>query len=280
MAKERKPGVARRFADGAMGLGVMILLGGLVSAFVVVFVVLVNPVGGDSQPAVVVEGSAASVSSNAYRALALQTPSAATPNPADISVTPAEKKKKETHRPAPAAMDDKGYIRRWLVLGPIPCDKENEGKREVGRDQIKGESRVTPKAGEKQKTRKGDLVWKEHHAPEYFVDFRKAAQGRGEDVVGFAVCYLKSARDVKDLRLEMKSNDQARVYLNGKRLLNHTDTRTLESGTDVAKNVRLKKGDNVLVLKVVNEKNNWHGAVRLTDEKGRPYRDVEISLKP
>jgi hypothetical protein len=79
----------------------------------------------------------------------------------------------------------------------------------------------------------------------------------------------------------MNSNDQGKAYLNGKELVKFTDTRTLEKDADdAATNVTLKKGVNVLVLKVANEENNWQGSVRLLDAAGKPVTDVKVQTAP
>ena len=79
----------------------------------------------------------------------------------------------------------------------------------------------------------------------------------------------------------MNSNDQGKAYLNGKELVKFTDTRTLEKDAeDTAADVTLKKGVNVLVLKVVNEENNWQGSVRFLNQAGQPVTDLKIETKP
>ena len=79
----------------------------------------------------------------------------------------------------------------------------------------------------------------------------------------------------------MNSNDQGKVYLNGTQLVKFTDTRTLEKeAEDSAKNVTLKKGVNLLVLKVINEENNWQGSVRFMNAAGKPVTDLKIETKP
>ena len=43
--------------------------------------------------------------------------------------------------------------------------------------------------------------------------------------------------------------------------------------------VTLAKGQNVLVFKVINEKNNWQGCARFTKD-GAPVKNIKISLTP
>jgi hypothetical protein len=79
----------------------------------------------------------------------------------------------------------------------------------------------------------------------------------------------------------MNSNDEGKAYLNGKELVKFTETRSLEKDAeDSAENVTLKKGVNVLVLKVINEENNWQGSVRFLDKAGKPVTDIKIETKP
>ena len=41
-----------------------------------------------------------------------------------------------------------------------------------------------------------------------------------------------------------------------------------------------KKGVNVLVFKVVNEKADWSGCLRFTDKDGKPITNFKVNLKP
>jgi uncharacterized Zn ribbon protein len=66
--------------------------------------------------------------------------------------------------------------------------------------------------------------------------------------------------------------------VNGKEALKFTETRTLEKDTDTAE-VTLNKGQNVLVLKVINEKNNWQGCARFLKD-GSGVKNIKISLTP
>ena len=90
-----------------------------------------------------------------------------------------------------------------------------------------------------------------------------------------------SAAEKTGLTLRMNSNDQGKAFLNGKELVKFTDTRTLEKdGENSATGVTLKKGVNVVVLKVVNEENNWQGSLRFVDAAGKPVTDLKIETKP
>jgi uncharacterized Zn ribbon protein len=80
------------------------------------------------------------------------------------------------------------------------------------------------------------------------------------------------------VKLSIGSNDQSKVWLNGKPIIKFADTRTLEKDTDSG-DVTLAKGQNVLVFKVINEKNNWQGCARFMKD-GAGVKNVKISLTP
>ena len=61
-------------------------------------------------------------------------------------------------------------------------------------------------------------------------------------------------------------------------MLSFVETRTLAKDTDHA-DVTLAKGQNVLVFKVVNEKNSWQGCIRFMKD-GAPVKNLHIALAP
>jgi hypothetical protein len=125
----------------------------------------------------------------------------------------------------------------------------------------------------------GTIVsWRAHQTPAYFIDFREAfGAERGEDAAGYAVAYVLADSELR-ARLSVGSNDQCKVWLNGKPVLRFAEPRTLEKDTDSA-DVTLIKGRNVLVFKVINEKNSWQGAVRFL-QNGAPVTALKISVDP
>jgi hypothetical protein len=79
----------------------------------------------------------------------------------------------------------------------------------------------------------------------------------------------------------MGSNDQGKVWLNGKLLLKTTEPRGLNQDDDVARNVTLSKGVNVVVFKIFNEGGeDWQGCLRFTDASGKAVTNVLIRLEP
>lgn len=173
--------------------------------------------------------------------------------------------------------DTDGFIRNWLVLAPIPLP-EDSGASEIDKDLIKGEAAVMPKAGDKVAVGGAELVWQAQQASEYFLDFVTAyGTVRGEDAAAYAVAYVMADEEMK-VTLSVGSNDQCKAWLNGKQVVRFAETRTLEKDTEKAE-VTLTKGQNVLVFKVINEKNSWQGAARFLKD-GVAVRNVKIALAP
>ena len=179
--------------------------------------------------------------------------------------------------PQTSSPDAEGFIRNWVVLAPIPV-QEDSGATEIEKDFLGGEATIHPKPGDKVNVGGKILTWTTHQSGDYFVDFLKAfGAERGEDVAAYAVAYINTD-DQMNVRLSVGSNDQCKVWLNGKQAIKFTETRTLDKDTDSA-DVVLNKGQNVLVFKVINEKNNWQGAARFL-QNGAPVKNVRIATTP
>lgn len=179
-------------------------------------------------------------------------------------------------------IDAEGFIRRWLVLGPIPNKNENAGAAEVNAEQVKGEAKLLPAAGQNFEVRGQKLSWREHVSPEYFVDFNRGIGKPGakaENVTGYLVAYVHAPKELKGVRAKWGTNDQGRLYLNGGEILKYEGSRALEKDAG-EKAVTLVKGRNAVVLKVVNEGNNWQACLRFVDAKGKPIPGLKVALKP
>jgi hypothetical protein len=173
--------------------------------------------------------------------------------------------------------DAEGFIRNWLVLAPIAINGES-GASEIDTDFLKGEATIKPKADDKVMVGGKELTWKAHQTSDYFIDFLQAfGKERGEYVAAYAVAYVIADDEMK-VTLAVSSNDQGKAWVNGKQVFKFAETRTLEKDTDRAE-VTLTKGQNVLVLKVINEVNNWQGCARFTKD-GVAVKNIKVALAP
>lgn len=284
-----------------MAAGALVLVGGLVTAFLVVGIWgLHRSLSRNVDENLVVrEGSApkapAKTDTSALDELKKPLPR---PDPKSVAVTPAEAPRPAA-APAPVAkpepkrvpegppskdpsrMDAEGFIRYWLVLGAIPADKEMSGAVEVAREQLPNEAGLKPKVDERVKVKGKEYAWQRYKSPDFQIDFRKACEGqKGDDVTAYAVAYLSCDEEMPGLKLLLGSNDHSRVYVNGKKVFQQDKSRTMERDQNVVEGVTLKKGQNIVIFKVVNEKNLWLGCLRFMDRNGTPIRHLQLSSAP
>lgn len=175
--------------------------------------------------------------------------------------------------------DDEGFIRNWLVLAPLPFGDAQDGSSALNKEQVADEAKLQPKEGDKVKVGDKELAWKAYKGEDHFVDFNAFLGQETEDSVGYAVCYLTTDQELTELVMKTGSDDQAKLYLNGKEIFKNDEARPAEKDQDSTQNVTLKKGVNVIVFKVVNEKVDWKGCVRFTDKDSKPITSFKVSLK-
>src|SRR5437867_1888188 len=174
-----------------------------------------------------------------------------------------------------------GFIRDWLLLAPIQMKSDSDGAEEIGKSQVPDEGLLKPKAADKVTVAGKELTWKKVKATDYFLDLNALVNQQTEKTVGYAVCYIRAEEERNNLQLKMGSNDQGKVYLNGKVLLKTTEPRTLERDNDAARKVTLNKGVNVVVFKIFNEGgSDWQGCLRFTEANGKAVTNLIIQLEP
>lgn len=175
--------------------------------------------------------------------------------------------------------DSAGYIRDWVMLAPIALPEEGACADLILQDQVKNEAALKPKAGDKIKINGKELTWKNITASTNYFDFNAILKSENDRAAGFMVTYIECDKEMPEVTMALASNDQGRLYLNGKEIYTFTEARTLELDADKGK-VTLNKGVNVVVFKIINEQNNWQGALRFLDKAGAPVKDLKIKLSP
>ena len=317
--KEEKPSLGKRISEWAMTGGVLILVGGLVCAFVGTGIFLLHGAlarnddenmvvrEGASHPSTDVKSSALedlkrplppppkapAVDSKSVAVKPQELPSVAPskpvvapppapppPPPLPVTVIAAKVPEGPPSRD-PSRMDNEGFIRYWLILAPLPSEKEKAGGAEVMIDRLGGEANLRPKAESRLSFKGKDYSWKRYKTPEYFIDFKKFVEGQPSDnVFALAVAYVYCEEAMRDLKVLVGSNDQCRVYVNGVSVLQVEKSRTLERDQSIANGVALRKGENVVILKVANENGGWQGCLRFMDRNGTPIRHLQVSSTP
>jgi hypothetical protein len=167
-----------------------------------------------------------------------------------------------------SGLDGEGFIQKWLVLAPIPLKNGESGADGLDREAIKDEAKLKPKAGDKVKAGDKELAWKEYTAKEHLLDFNGYLGKETEDSIAYAVTFITAPETMK-VKMKTGSDDQCKVWLNGKEAFKYAEARPAEKDQDTTE-VELKKGVNILVVKVVNEKIDWSFCVHFTDKDDKP----------
>lgn len=194
----------------------------------------------------------------------------------------------ERERQRLAHVGDESAIKTWLILAPIALtNKSRVGtmrvswSEELDVEQIKDEAQLQPKAGEATLTLNGELKWETVTQKDYVIDFNNLLRHDPfQPSVAYAVCYIRAETEQHGLRMLIGSDDQSKVYLNGRQIYKWPTARSFVADLDEVSNITLNAGRNVLVFKVVNEVLDWQGSIRFTDAQGNPLKGINVTLEP
>jgi hypothetical protein len=202
------------------------------------------------------------------------------PSPAMPTPAPAAKPAEPKAAGGDFKPDDEGFIREWLVLAPIALPEGTSGTEGIDKELVAGEKDLKPKEGDKTKADDKELTWKTAKAADFDLDFIEFLGAQTDNSAAYAVVYIQSDAERKGLSLFMGSDDEGKVYLNGKEVIKAAAARGLDKDQDKAENLTLNAGTNVLVFKVVNEGGGWQGCLRFKDSAGQPVKDLKLKLTP
>jgi WD40 repeat protein/serine/threonine protein kinase len=180
-------------------------------------------------------------------------------------------------------VQDPGAIKEWLVLAPISFEgggRTGSGAEALAQEQIPREADLKPRAGERVTVDQHELVWSASRSEDCLIDLNMLLGQAMAWSVAYAVCYIQCERDHTDLFLNVGSDDQAKIYLNGREIYRNEASRSWVADQDVVTGVELKAGLNVFVLKVVNEQYDWQASVRFSEAGGLPVKGMRVTLTP
>ena len=101
--------------------------------------------------------------------------------------------------------------------------------------------------------------------------------GLGKDVdwgVAYAFATVISP-DERKIQFRFDSDDQGKIWLNGKEVHAHTRTYSAQIDRDIIP-VTFKPGKNSILVKVCEEEEGWGFYLRITGEDGKPFDDLKI----
>jgi WD40 repeat protein/serine/threonine protein kinase len=171
-------------------------------------------------------------------------------------------------------------IKQWLVLAPIALASGQSGTDGLDTEQIEGESQLRPKSGEARSIGGKEFNWKEVDLKDHVLDFDATLGQVTPRSVAYAVCYIQSEEEQRGLQMLVGSQDEAKVYLNGKEVYKAALPHGKVEVQETVPGIVLGAGLNTLVFKVVNETQFWRGSIEFKDAHGNQVKGIKVALDP
>ena len=185
---------------------------------------------------------------------------------------------------ATATPDASGFIRRWLLLEPIPCSglvTQNAVQSIVKKEYFPNQFTVIPKDGDKVTVGTNDLIWHAADTKNYnfnLYQFGYILNKPASNALFWGVTIVNCLEDMPNVRLAIGSNAASVWWVNGQELVGIYGDRQTVIDDGVSKRITLKKGPNIVRVAVVNNGGTTDFCARFLDEDGKPLKGFTISL--
>jgi hypothetical protein len=176
-----------------------------------------------------------------------------------------------------------GFIRRWLILEPIPAGGLTDGAVQALVKKVHFPDQFTglPKDGDMASTTGPELVWHPVETTEYNVNLFHFARALGKptsNVLFWGVTVIHCPEEVKDVRLAIGSNAASVWWVNGSEVIGIYGDRQTIIDDGVSKRLTLKKGANIVRAAVVNGGGATDFCARFLDANDRPLKGFSVRL--
>jgi hypothetical protein len=172
--------------------------------------------------------------------------------------------------------DAAGFIRRWLVLEPIPVPPPlgEAAVRALVEDAGFADLRMaTPADGERVTIGDQQVAWHALDTLGYNLNLFHFAYALGKptsNVLFWTATVVDVPREIPDVRLAIGSNAASVWWLNGDEVIGLYNDRQTVIDDGVSRRVTLKKGPNVIRAAIVNGGGATDFCARFVDERGNP----------
>jgi WD40 repeat protein/serine/threonine protein kinase len=188
-----------------------------------------------------------------------------------------ERTNEQERQKAASARDS---IKQWLILAPIALATGQSGTDGLDIEQIAGEGRLRPQAGDAASIGGKEFKWKKVDLKDHVLDFDATLGQVTIGSVAYAVCYIQSEAEQHGLQMLVGSQDEAKVYLNGKEVYKAALPHGTVAVQETVQGITLSAGLNTLVFKVVNETQFWKGSIEFKDAQGNQVHGIKVTLDP
>jgi hypothetical protein len=181
------------------------------------------------------------------------------------------------------ALDEDGFIRRWLVLEPIGANGLTDGavQATVKREYFSNQFTVIPHDGDKVNIEGSERIWHVIDTKLYNVNLYHFANALGKptsNVLFWAITVIDCPNELRDVRLSIGSNAASVWWVNGKEVIGIYGDRQSVIDDGVSKRLTLKKGANVVRAAVVNGGGATDFCARFLDKDDAPVKGFTVNL--
>ena len=176
------------------------------------------------------------------------------------------------------APDADGFIRRWLVLEPIPVPPQlgEAAVQTLVKDaRFAAQRTAMPSAGERAVIGDRQVAWHAVDTLGYNLNLFHFAYALGQptsNVLFWTVTVVDAPRDLPGVRLAIGSNAASVWWLNDEEVIGLYNDRQSVIDDGVSKRVTLKKGPNVIRAAIVNGGGATDFCARFLDEASNPVK--------
>lgn len=185
--------------------------------------------------------------------------------------------------------DEDGFIRRWLLLEPIPMPIKSNVvftdsylKEKFNTSYFPSPAAVLPKAGTTVRVGRNKLQWHALDSKLFNVKLFRFATSFNKPKYGvmfWAATVIDSPEEMHGVRLAVGSNSASMWWLNGEEAVMLQGDRRMVKDDVVSKKIVLNKGRNILHGAVINGPGMSDFCIRLIDGQGNPVRNISINVK-
>jgi len=181
------------------------------------------------------------------------------------------------------AIDAGGFIKRWLILEPIPVSgrlTDSAVQATVKKEYFTNQLSVLPRDGDKARVGDVELKWHAVDTKEYNVNLYHFAHALGRptsDVLFWAVTTINCPEEIPGVRLAIGSNAASVWWVNGQEVIGIYGDRQTVVDDGVSKRLTLRKGTNVVRCAVINAGGATDFCARFLDPADKPLKGLRIS---
>jgi hypothetical protein len=180
--------------------------------------------------------------------------------------------------------DTQGFIRRWLLLEPIPANglTDSAVRKIVNTQYFRNQSTVIPRDGDKVTVSDKELTWHAVDTKIYNINLYHFAHALGKptsDVLFWAVTIVNCPREMPGVRLAIGSNAASVWWVNGQEVIGIYGDRQTVIDDGVSKRLTLRHGPNVVRAAIINGGGATDFCARFLDGDDKPLKDYTVSLR-